>query len=114
MRIDLALSRVPWVREGSRLNQVRFRSRNSKQKELADFAVKDHEIRERHARTPLVDGDLDLREGLILRVALSGSPGQIVGYRAQKNGDIIDVDRPGAPIPPTNSGSRSARGPTRG
>ena len=31
-----------------------------------------------------------------MRVALQGSPGQIVGYRAQKNGDIIDVDRPGA------------------
>ena len=52
------------------------------------------QIKERHAATPLVDGDLDLREGLIVRVALRGSPGQIVGYRAQKNGDIIDVDRP--------------------
>jgi len=84
------------AREGSRLNQVRFRSRNSKHRGIADFALKDHEIRERHARSPLVDGDLDLREGLIMRVALSGSPGQIVGYRAQKNGEIIDVDRPGA------------------
>jgi dCTP deaminase len=84
------------VREGSRLNQIRFRSRNSRHKELGDFALKDHEIRERHARTPLVDGDLDLREGLIMRVALSGTSGQIVGYRAQKNGDIIDVDRPGS------------------
>jgi dCTP deaminase len=84
------------VREGSRLNQIRFRSRNSKHRGLENFALKDHEIRERHARTPLVDGDLDLREGLIMRVALSGSPGQIVGYRAQKNGEIIDIDRPGA------------------
>lgn len=84
------------VREGSRLNQIRFRSRNSKHKSVADFALKDHEIRERHSKIPLVDGELDLREGLIMRVALSGSPGQIVGYRAQKNGEIIDVDRPGA------------------
>jgi dCTP deaminase len=84
------------VREGSRLNQIRFRSRNSKHMGLADFALKDHEIRERHAKTPLVDGDLDLRDGLIMRVALSGSAGQIVGYRAQKNSEIIDVDRPGA------------------
>jgi dCTP deaminase len=83
------------VREGSRLNQIRFRSRNSRHIGLADFALKDQEIREHHARVPLVDGDLDLRDGLIMRVALSGSPGQIVGYRAQKNGDIIDVDRPG-------------------
>jgi dCTP deaminase len=84
------------VREGSRLNQIRFRSRNSRHKSVADFALKDQEIRDSHAKAPLVDGDLDLREGLIMRVALSGSPGQIVGYRAQKNGDIIDVDRPGA------------------
>jgi dCTP deaminase len=84
------------VREGSRLNQIRFRSRNAKQLALADFALTDKQIRERHAVTPLVDGDLDLRDGLIMRVALGGSPGQIVGYRAQKNGDIIDVDRPGA------------------
>jgi dCTP deaminase len=84
------------VREGSRLNQIRFRSRNSKHRGLENFALKDHEIRERHSRTPLIDGDLDLREGLIMRVALSGSPGQIVGYRAQKNGEIIDIDRPGA------------------
>jgi dCTP deaminase len=84
------------VREGSRLNQIRFRSRNSKHKGMADFALKDHEIKERHENTPLVDGDLDVRDGLIMRVALRGTPGQIVGYRAQKNGDIIDVDRPGA------------------
>jgi dCTP deaminase len=84
------------VREGSRLNQIRFRSRNSKHKGLADFALSDKQIRERHARTPLIDGDLDLREGLIMRVALGGTAGQIVGYRAQKNGDIIDVDCPGA------------------
>jgi dCTP deaminase len=63
---------------------------------MADFALKDHEIRERHEKTPLVNGDLDVRDGLIVRVALRGTPGQIVGYRAQKNGDIIDVDRPGA------------------
>jgi dCTP deaminase len=82
------------VREGSRLNQIRFRNRNSKHKDLPDFALKDHEIRERHAATPLVDGDLDVRDGLIMRVSLCGTSGQIVGYRAQKNGDIIDVDRP--------------------
>jgi dCTP deaminase len=85
------------VREGSKLNQIRFRSRNSNQRGLFDFALKDNEIRSLHMReAPLVDHDLDLRDGLILRVALSGSPGQIVGYRAQKNGDVIDVDCPAA------------------
>jgi dCTP deaminase len=83
------------VREGSRLNQVRFRSRNSRQFSVFDFALKDDEIRARHAAAPLVDGELALREGLIMRVALGGAPEGIVGYRAIKNGDVIDVDRPG-------------------
>ncbi len=84
------------VREGSKLNQIRFRNRHSKHMDLFDFALDDEKIRAIHARTPLVDGDLDLRDGLIMRVALAGSPDQIVGYRAQKNGEVIDVDRAGA------------------
>ena len=56
--------------------------------------MKDDEIRARHAAAPLVDGELALREGLIVRVALSGAHDEIVGYRAIKNGDVIDVDRP--------------------
>ncbi len=82
------------VREGSRLNQVRFRSRSSRHFSVFDFAMKDEEIRARHAAAPLVDGELALREGLIVRVALNGGADEIVGYRAIKNGDVIDVDRP--------------------
>jgi dCTP deaminase len=82
------------AREGSRLNQIRFRSRNSQQFSLFDFAIRDDEIRARHAAQPLVDGALMLREGLVVSVALSGAPGEIVGYRAIKNGDVIDVDKP--------------------
>ena len=48
----------------------------------------------RHAAQPLVDGELALRDGLIVHVGLSGDPGEIIGYRAIKNGDVIDVDRP--------------------
>ena len=44
----------------------------------------------------LVDSDLEVREGLVLRVALRGLPSGVVGYRAIKNGNVIDVDRPGA------------------
>ena len=82
------------VREGSKLNQLRFRSRNAQHKTLVDFALKDQEIRKRHSISPLVDGELDLRDGLIMRVALGGTNGQIVGYRAVKNSNVIDVDRP--------------------
>jgi dCTP deaminase len=84
------------VREGSKLNQIRFRSRNSQHRDVSDFALSDREIRARHAEIPLVDQEIDTRDGLILRVGLEGSPGQIVGYRAVKNGEVIDVDRPGA------------------
>ena len=41
----------------------------------------------------LVDGPLDLREGVVLRVDLGGLGETIVGYRAIKNSDVIDVDR---------------------
>src|SRR5579872_1325273 len=83
------------VREGTKLNQLRFRSRNSQHKDFLDFALSDKELRARHAEAALVDDELDIREGLI-RVGLEGSPGQVVGYRAIKNSEVIDVDRPGA------------------
>jgi dCTP deaminase len=84
------------VREGSTLSQIRFRTRNSQQMGKFNFALSDDALRRRHARTPLVDSVLDVREGLVLRVALKGLPDDIVGYRAIKNGNVIDVDRPGA------------------
>lgn len=83
------------VREGSKLNQIRFRSRNSKHMKQFGFALEDEDIRELHKGSPLVDGELEVRDGLILRVGLSRAHGEIVGYRAVKNGDVIDVDRVG-------------------
>ncbi len=85
------------VRKGSRLNQIRFRRWHPQQFSRTLFGVKDDELRERHARALLVDGDLSLRNGLVLRVALSSETlGDRIGYRAQKHTDIIDVDRVGA------------------
>lgn len=81
------------VSEGSKLSQVRFRSRNSQRMDKHSFALSDSEIRKRHKDRALVDGVLDLREGLVLRVDLGGLGGDVVGYRAIKNGDIIDVNR---------------------
>jgi dCTP deaminase len=82
------------VREGSRLNQIRFRSRNSQQLGKFDFTLSDDEIRKVHTATPLVDGDLQVREGLVMRIDLAGGRDTIVGYRAIKNSVVIDVDRP--------------------
>lgn len=91
------------VRKGSKLNQIRFRRLNSQQFERAGFNVDDRELRERHAAAPLVDGELNLRQGLILRVALKPPAmggerpkGAAIGYRAQKHADVLDVDRAGA------------------
>ncbi len=82
------------VREGSTLSQVRFRTRNSQQMGRFNFSLGDGELRRRHAQSPLVDGELEVRDGLVLRVALCDLPMGVVGYRAIKNSSVIDVDRP--------------------
>jgi dCTP deaminase len=85
------------VRKGSKLNQIRFRRLNSQQLDGSDFSLKEKELRERHEKIPLVDGDLELRRGgLVLRVGLGAEPiDGVIGYKAQKHADILDVDRTG-------------------
>ncbi len=81
------------VRIGSRLNQLRFRRGGTQ----GGLALGDDELADLHKRRPLVDGPLHLRDGVVLRVALGAEAfGGIVGYRAQKHTDVIDVDRVGA------------------
>ena len=43
-----------------------------------------------------MDEFFELRDGLIVHVGLAGAEQSIVGFRAIKNGSVIDVDRPGA------------------
>jgi dCTP deaminase len=84
------------ARQGSRLNQLRFRARAGAAGQ-GGFALSDAALAEIHARAPLVDGGLNLRDGVVLRVALGPEAfGGTVGYRAQKHTDVIDVDRIGA------------------
>lgn len=84
------------VRKGAKLNQIRFRRLNSQQLERTDFGIDEKELRDHHDKMPLVDGDLNLRNGVVLRVGLSAdSIGAVIGYRAQKHADILDVDRIG-------------------
>jgi dCTP deaminase len=82
------------VRKGSRLNQLRFRRLNSRHAAHSLFHVDDRALRQRHQQRPLVDGELTLRHGLLLRVGLAGAGAAetVVGYRAQRFTDIIDVD----------------------
>jgi dCTP deaminase len=86
------------VRKGSKLNQIRFRRLNSQQLERSEFSVEDKDLRDRHKNTPLIDCALELRRnGLVLRVGLSAEPiDGVIGYKAQKHADILDVDRASA------------------
>ena len=87
------------VRKGSRLNQIRFRRWHPQQfLSRTAFGVDDKDLREHHAKMPLVDGELNLRGGIVLRIALARDSldSGIIGYRAQKHADVIDVDRIGA------------------
>lgn len=89
------------ARMGSRLNQLRFRVRpqggQGHGHGQGALALSDAALADLHLRFPLVDGPLNLRDGMVLRVALGAEAfGGIVGYRAQKHTDVIDVDRVGA------------------
>src|SRR5687768_15414178 len=54
------------VRKGSRLNQMRFRRRHPSQSENTKFSLSDRDLLKRHQERPLVDDDIQLRNGLIL------------------------------------------------
>src|SRR5262249_29684232 len=82
------------VRKGTRLNQLRFRRRNSQQLESGQFALPDRALVDVHRQSALIDGPLMLRNGLVLSVDLTGDAGTgLVGYRAQRFAGVIDVDR---------------------
>jgi dCTP deaminase len=81
------------VKAGTKLNQVRFRSRHPQQRDRHTFTLDDAELRKRHLAAPLVDSPLDMREGVVLRVDLGGLGESVVGYRAIKNSDVVDVSR---------------------
>jgi dCTP deaminase len=85
------------ARTGSRLNQLRFRRRNSQHGALAEFRLSDRDLRELHERVTLVQGEFQVRNGLILHIELGGfGRERLVGYRAQRHTDIIDLDQVGA------------------
>ncbi|HLX98877.1 MAG TPA: 2'-deoxycytidine 5'-triphosphate deaminase, partial [Roseiarcus sp.] len=81
------------VKAGTKLNQVRFRSRHPQQRDRRTFSLDDADLRKRNLASPFIDGPLDLREGLVVRVDLGGLGEPIVGYRAIRNSDVLDVNR---------------------
>lgn len=75
------------VREGQRLNQIRFRHGQS--------VLSDAELAALHAREPLVTGEAVISEGLGFSVDLRPAQGTLVGYRAKPHAGVIDLDRIG-------------------
>ncbi|WP_181318211.1 2'-deoxycytidine 5'-triphosphate deaminase [Pseudogemmobacter blasticus] len=75
------------VREGQRLNQIRFRS--------GQAALSDAELTALHAAEPLVDGTPVISEGLGFSVDLLPKSGTLVGYRAKPHTGVVDLDRIG-------------------
>jgi dCTP deaminase len=83
------------ARMGSRLNQLRFRGQAPG--ETLSGVLGDGALAALHKESALVGGPLNLREGGVLCAALDADAfGGVIGYRAQKHTDVIDVDRIGA------------------
>ncbi len=75
------------VRQGQRLNQIRFRQ--------GQAVLSDAELAALHAVDPLVDGTPVISDGLGFSVDLEPASGTLVGYRAKPHSGVIDLDRIG-------------------
>lgn len=75
------------VRPGMRLNQIRFRAGQS--------ILSDQDLAVLHDRSPLVDGDAVIDDGLGFSVDLEPAQGDLVGYRAKPHTGVIDLDKIG-------------------
>ena len=75
------------VRPGMRLNQIRFSTGNA--------TLDDTALRTLHAKTPLVDGDAVIDDGLGFSVDLRLPGTTLVGYRAKPHTGVIDLDNIG-------------------
>ena len=75
------------VRPGMRLNQIRFRAGQS--------VLSDQDLFVLHDRSPLVDGEAVIDDGLGFSVDLKPAEGTLVGYRAKPHTGVIDLDNIG-------------------
>ncbi|WP_128516892.1 2'-deoxycytidine 5'-triphosphate deaminase [Tabrizicola thermarum] len=75
------------VREGQRLNQIRFRQ--------GQAVLSDADLTALHAVDPLVSGEAVISEGLGFSVDLKPAKGTLVGYRAKPHTGVVDLDRIG-------------------
>jgi dCTP deaminase len=76
------------VRQGTRLNQMRFRRGNT--------TSSDQELKKLHTEDNIVfNGKADIAEGLAISVNLKAAgEDSIVGYKAKRHAGLIDLDKP--------------------
>ena len=72
------------VRQGMKLNQIRFRNKNT--------TLNDEDLTALHAQEKLVPGNAIIDDGLGFSVDLKPSQSDLVGYRAKPHTGIIDLD----------------------
>jgi len=84
------------IRTGQRLNQLRIRH--------GQAMLSDQDILHTHLKDPILFDErgkalpldqLNVKDGLFMRVSLHGEEGEIVGYKAKKHRDLIDLDKTG-------------------
>lgn len=81
------------VREGSRLNQIRFRQLSRRHEKYRSYHLTDGQLQALHEKSRLVEGKPTIRNGLNIRVNLIGNAkSRIVGWRAKRYSAIVDVD----------------------
>ena len=85
------------VKTGQRLNQLRIRH--------GQCLLSDQDILQTHLQDPILFDELgkplpvdqlNVNNGLFMRVGLHGEEGEIVGYKAKKHRDLIDLERNGS------------------
>ena len=75
------------VRRGSRLNQIRLRRGGA--------ALADDELMRLHRKAPITGSDPMIRNGLGVRVSLTPTAGRLIGFRAKRHAELLDVDAVG-------------------
>ena len=73
------------VREGSSLNQIRFKRGRPRLDDAALSAL--------HERHPVIDAAANIDGGVGVRIDLTPEGGKIVGWRARRHAGLIDVDK---------------------
>ncbi len=84
------------IRTGQRLNQLRIRHGQAQlsDQDILHTHLKDPILFDDHGQ-PLPLDQLNVKDGLFMRVSLHGEEGEIVGYKAKKHRDLIDLEKTG-------------------